>query len=293
MLNCNHPCSRSRERFANTSSHMSSVSQMEQTPFRNMITGIDPIIQVSATSTQPSCELAVKSGLKPTLCHVRTCLPESGLAPMTDDPHAVRRVNTFGLALALNKEQIGFAYAEGVNEDILFPASNSDAARRIIYPNESLQVFAQMYSLEWGQLADAVNKASCKTLPRRITITLRYTDWWNWEVNAPLRISNSWSQEFEAPGSVEEIVLEFETRNGKKPELDALISNQVSGWKFRTNTGVDLLLYGKPKEEFWVGSSKPGGTTYEHHSELVNGSRVMGNDEMLYYNVKLRWRRAT
>lgn len=185
----------------------------------------------------------------------------------------------------------GFAYAEGVNEDILFPTMESDTFRRTIHPNESLQVFAQMYALEWNELTGAVQNASVKTSPRRITITLRYTDWWNWEVDSPLRIEDSWSENFEAPASVEEIVLELETRNGKKPQLDTLISRQVSKWKFRTEDEEDLVLHGQPKEEFWVGSSKPGGATYQHHAELANRSRAMGQDEMLYYNVKLRWRK--
>jgi hypothetical protein len=149
-----------------------------------------------------------------------------------------------------------------------------------------------MYALEWGQLTEAVNKASMKTPPRRLTITLRYTDWWDWEGNAPLRISDSWSKEFEAPDSVEEIILELETRNGKKAELDALISRQISKWTFHTAKEVDLVLAeGKLVKEFWVGSSKPGGAMYDHHTELVNRSRILEKDEMLYYTVKMRWRR--
>lgn len=168
----------------------------------------------------------------------------------------------------------------------------SDTLRRTIHPNESLQVFAQMYALEWGELTGAVRMASFQKSPRRITITLRYTDWWNWEVNSPLRIADLWAENFEAPNSVEEIILELETRNGKKPELDALVSRQVSKWVFHTENEKDLVLHGQPKEEFWVGSAKPGGATYQHHSEYANQSGPMGQDEMLYYNVKLRWRRA-
>ncbi|KAE9989539.1 hypothetical protein EG327_002581 [Venturia inaequalis] len=185
-----------------------------------------------------------------------------------------------------------FAYAEGANEEVLFPVTDSDAFRQTIHPNESLQVFAQMYALERGGLNKAVQNASVKTSPRRITITLRYTDWWNWEVNDPLRIKDTWAEEFKAPNTVEEIVVELETRNGKKPELDALISRQVSKWTFHTEKGQDLVLCGSPKEEFYVGSAKPGGARYQHHSEYANRSGPMGDDEMLYYNVKLRWRKA-
>jgi hypothetical protein len=193
--------------------------------------------------------------------------------------------------------QLGFAYAEGVNEAILFPASESDTDRRTIFPNECLQVFAQMYALEnRDQLTQRVNKAAQKIPPRRLTITLRYTDWWYWESNAPLRIEDSWSKHFVAPASVEEIVLELETRNGKKPELDALISRQISKWEFHTAAEVVLVHVGKPMEEFWVGSSKPGGLDYDHHAKIVNRSNIVGNivgkDEMLYYTVKMRWRKA-
>lgn len=86
--------------------------------------------------------------------------------------------------------------------------------------------------------------------------------------------------------------MELETRNGKKPELDALISRQVSKWTFHTEKGQDLVLCGSPKEEFYVGSAKPGGAKYQHHFEYANRSGPMGEDEMLYYNVKLRWRKA-
>lgn len=149
-----------------------------------------------------------------------------------------------------------------------------------------------MYALEWGQLNEAVRYASVKTSPRRITITLRYTDWWDWELNSPLRIEDKWVQNFEAPNSVEEIIVELETRNGKKPELDALISRQISNWTFRTENQEKLVLYGHPKGEFYVGSAGPGGGTYPHHSEYANQSGPMGRGEMLYYTVKLRWRRA-
>ncbi|TID20148.1 putative oxidoreductase [Venturia nashicola] len=184
-----------------------------------------------------------------------------------------------------------FAYAEGVNEDVLFPVVESDTIRRTIYPNESLQVFAQMYSLEWGELNEAVQNASVKISPRRITITLRYTDWWNWEVNSPLRIDDQWAEKFRAPNSVQEIVLELETRNGKRPELDALISRQISKWTFHTKNEEDLVLHGQRREKFHVGSAIPGGVKYEHHSEYANRSGPMGQDEMLYYTVKLRWRK--
>ncbi|QDS76826.1 hypothetical protein FKW77_002903 [Venturia effusa] len=186
-----------------------------------------------------------------------------------------------------------FAYAEGVNEEILFPTMESDHLRRNIHANESLQVFAQMYMLELDRLNEAVSNASVKASPRRITITLRYTDWWNWEMNSPLRIEDTWAEKFEAPNSVEEVVLELETRNGKKPELDALISRQVSKWVFRTEDRKALVLHGQPKESFWVGSAKPGGVTFPHHTAYANQSGPMGQDEMLYYTVKLKWKRES
>jgi hypothetical protein len=260
-------------------------------PYLYKIIGIVRTTPAFDTSIRVFFVLVVKCGWKPMLYHVGMCHHEFGLAQMTDALHEVRRIIIVDRSI-LNMNQLGFAYAEGVSEAILFPASESDTDRRTIFPNECLQVFAQMFALEGGQLTKPVNKAAQKTSPRRLTITLRYTDWWYWESNAPLRIEDSWSEDFVAPASVEEIVLELETRNGKKPELDALISRQISKWEFHTAAEVDLVHVGKPMEEFWVGSSKPGGLDYNHHTKIINRSNIMGKDEMLYYTVKMRWRKA-
>lgn len=163
------------------------------------------------------------------------------------------------------------------------------------WPSECVQVFAQMWALESGQFNRLCQQLGReRTFPvRRLTLTIRYTDWWHWESNEPLRIENRWSAVGMIPRSVEEVILELETRHGKKEEMEAIIQNQVMRWKWR---GVDNSDYALNEENIkrstWVGSTKPGGNEYAHHSHVGNGTEDLGPTRMMYYMVKMVWAKS-
>jgi hypothetical protein len=125
---------------------------------------------------------------------------------------------------------------------------------------------------------------------RRLILTIRYTDWWEWENNASLYIADNWHGVNQIPESVEEIVLELETRNGKKAELEEIVNRQLRHWTFR---GVSGLVYpldeSKITRSTWLGSLVPGGGWREHHSADANDSKTLIKGKMLYYVVKMFW----
>lgn len=168
-----------------------------------------------------------------------------------------------------------------------------------------VQLFSQMYALEGNQMSQFMSDLNKHLRPKRLTVTIRYTDWWNWELNQPLRIESKWIQNLKIPDSLEEWAMEFETRNGKKAELDILVQNTISKWRFEVGqkpdgNGGDEAPSGKhyfltlgnrqPVTSTWVGSAKVGGCKYRHHLQDVNGGDV-GADEMLYYIVKMIWKK--
>jgi hypothetical protein len=191
---------------------------------------------------------------------------------------------------------------------------------RIIHPCQTLQVFAQMYRLEMGGLAKLIADEKRQGLPlRHLILTLRYTDWWNWEVNQPLRIQNHWATTgLRLPDTIEKVTMEFETRNGKKGEMHQLIANQIQDWELSTETGAKLVLEDEREEtkmgespsggeswrrgtatmmkkvhvKTWVGSNIPGGGSYRHHSQEANGTRDLNDGEMLYSVATMVWKKT-
>ncbi|PYH47823.1 uncharacterized protein BP01DRAFT_354361 [Aspergillus saccharolyticus JOP 1030-1] len=91
--------------------------------------------------------------------------------------------------------------------------------------------------------------------PKKMTITLRHTDWWFWENNEPLGIDpfragrtpadqmgvrrpltaweegRVWGNQFKRVPSLEELVIEFETVMRKRDQLDAIVQMAL-GWRF-------------------------------------------------------------
>jgi hypothetical protein len=173
---------------------------------------------------------------------------------------------------------------------------------------KTIQLFPQMFALEGHAMKRFMLDLSVYLRPKTFVITLRYTDWWYWEQNAPLRIRSDWMKDIKVPRSMEQLVMEFETRNGKRDELDAIVSKQISTWKFAIENKVvkapdgelvtscenEFLVHdgGKPVATTWVGFAKVGGANYAHHAPDLNGNPDgLGKDEMLYYVVTMVWRR--
>lgn len=63
--------------------------------------------------------------------------------------------------------------------------------------------------------------------PLRVTITVRHTDWWNWEDDHVLRIAVDWVNKCKFPASVNEIRLELESLSRKKDQIDSVAEQMV------------------------------------------------------------------
>ncbi|KAH6874650.1 hypothetical protein BKA70DRAFT_1350028 [Coprinopsis sp. MPI-PUGE-AT-0042] len=101
----------------------------------------------------------------------------------------------------------------------------------------SIHIFPQMYAFS--------SKAFTRTFiqaeglrPRTVKVTIRYTDWWNWESKAALDLV-SIIPELDAyyfPESVDTFIIELETAEHKKKELEGMVKQVVEGkqtWRWK------------------------------------------------------------
>lgn len=156
---------------------------------------------------------------------------------------------------------------------------------------QHLHFFTQQCFLEddywsevWGGLrmgGDGRNlRGECRIAPKKMTITLRHTDWWYWENNDPIGIDpfrpgrtyaadmgkaacphaaeRAWGNQFTSVPSLEELVIEFETIMRKRDQLDAIIQRALQ-WKFPMDADRPLYLLADPSSKSaytWVGAKE-------------------------------------
>ena len=87
-----------------------------------------------------------------------------------------------------------------------------------------VRLTAQLYMFKPNEV-----RFQCRgTNPEVATVCIRYTDWWHWERNEPLRIATHGWKDIKFPSSVQKVVMELETRDAapKKAELERIIN----GW---------------------------------------------------------------
>ncbi|KAJ5382957.1 hypothetical protein N7517_000868 [Penicillium concentricum] len=156
---------------------------------------------------------------------------------------------------------------------------------------QHIHLFTQQYFLEdnnWSQIWDGLTigndgpslPGECRIAPKKITITLRHTDWWFWENNDPLGIdpfrpgrtraaemgeavspenaARSWGNRFSSIPCLEELVIEFETIMRKRDQLDAIIQ-QAFEWKFpvQADKGLYLVADFRSKSAYtWAGAKE-------------------------------------
>ena len=106
--------------------------------------------------------------------------------------------------------------------------------------------------------------------PRRFQITIRFSDWWDWERAEPLRLRTEWVQgllDSQLLSGVDEFSLELETVNKHFGQLDAIIEQvrKLEGKPVRCSNGDDhepktrKFTYQEPAETaFWNRSSRIG-----------------------------------
>ncbi|KAL4915033.1 hypothetical protein BDW62DRAFT_212995 [Aspergillus aurantiobrunneus] len=146
----------------------------------------------------------------------------------------------------------------------------------------NVRVFAQLYILEPG---DAFQRLLDTPYfrPRRVRLTIRYTDFWHWENNRLLYVDGTWVGRVRFPESVRSFVVDFESLERRRAEVDIVSGQAVERWMFSRKDGRVLLAR---KEDMvvskWTGSSMFGGNRWIR-DEVRPG-------ELDYYVVTVTWR---
>jgi len=136
-----------------------------------------------------------------------------------------------------------------------------------------LHLFTQQCWLEsWGLVPLRISREAQSL--RHLKITLRHSDWWSWESSAPLLLdakqrgtasetkhstatdkfdARSWGYQFHYFQDLKVLELELETVEGKRDELDAIVS-RAADWQFPLGNGKILALNaGKTRKTGWHG----------------------------------------
>ncbi|KKK16943.1 hypothetical protein ARAM_003757 [Aspergillus rambellii] len=121
-----------------------------------------------------------------------------------------------------------------------------------------IRIFAQLYMLEpGGEIGDIMNMKHFH--PRSITVTLRYTDFWHWEENAPLYVDSKWVNVMRLPDSVTSFTVDFESLERRKAEVDIISTLAAESWFFQRDDGAVLTAKRSDiKISTWTGSSMLG-----------------------------------
>lgn len=124
--------------------------------------------------------------------------------------------------------------------------------------------------------------------PKRITVTIRHTSWYGWPNDKPLMILDNWRNglypiNIKFPSCLEQLVIEFETIQRKKHQLDDIIANKAMNWRFPLEDGTQLSpLMTPPQYTQWTGAADFGGVKWR----LAHGSQ----DTIDYYVVTMTWK---
>ena len=145
-----------------------------------------------------------------------------------------------------------------------------------------IRVFAQLWMLEPGnklkEILDVPN-----FYPRRVAVTIRYSDFWFWESNMPLHIDAAWVNKIRLPNSVTHFTVDFEMIERRKDEVNLIANNAVEKWFFERKDGASLTAR---KEDIsvstWTGSSVLGGQRWVR-DEIRPG-------QLDYYIVTVTWK---
>jgi hypothetical protein len=150
-----------------------------------------------------------------------------------------------------------------------------------------------MYWLEDGiRMAGIFQQPNFR--PTSLTITIRYSDWWYWESNSPLRMSERWLQTFKGPPGLKELRVEYETLSWKREELMRIVERNK---QFRLGVVRDEdaeeeeghLSAEKTNlvEWKWKGPSKLDGKQWTHHGHGEEVEYIVIEDMWRYVKGKL------
>ncbi|CEJ89611.1 hypothetical protein VHEMI05447 [[Torrubiella] hemipterigena] len=130
---------------------------------------------------------------------------------------------------------------------------------------DDMRIFIQMFNFDDGDLQQLMEMDMI--IARRITFTIRHTDWWHWESDNELYFNSRWLHGFFGllPEETEEICFELETVARKLDQLQGIAKQMQESWYFRKRNGQILLadasLSTHPMR--WRGSSTWEGTHWD------------------------------
>ncbi|KIY63424.1 hypothetical protein CYLTODRAFT_446626 [Cylindrobasidium torrendii FP15055 ss-10] len=138
----------------------------------------------------------------------------------------------------------------------------SEGQKQTIGP---VHIMAQLYWLE--QTFPQICDSPILQCLRHIKITVRYSDWWYWESNEPLKLQRDWTEGLQSLSSLEEFEFEMEVIKRDKAQLMDIVKD-VSTWRIPlADTDRFLVPNGDPPHEYeWMGSPYPdsAGVYYSH-----------------------------
>ncbi|OLN96798.1 hypothetical protein CCHL11_02286 [Colletotrichum chlorophyti] len=144
-----------------------------------------------------------------------------------------------------------------------------------------VRLFTQMFWLEDGSCLNRLFRHP-NFRPAKLTMTIRYSDWWFWEDDEPLRMSEYWLAQFCGSPGLRELKVEYETVSRKKKEMMKIVERNKK-WRLAIE-GEDgpLSAEGTSLVEWkWTGMSRFEGREWLHHG---------GADTMEYVVVTDTWR---
>ncbi|EYE90721.1 uncharacterized protein EURHEDRAFT_417144 [Aspergillus ruber CBS 135680] len=122
-----------------------------------------------------------------------------------------------------------------------------------------IRVFAQLWMLEPGSELQKILDVQ-HFYPKRVAVTIRYSDFWFWERNARLHVDAAWVNRIRLPDSVTYFTVDFEMIERRKDEVNLIANDAVEKWFFERKDGAILTAR---KEDMsvstWTGSSVLGG----------------------------------
>jgi len=120
---------------------------------------------------------------------------------------------------------------------------------------QHIRIFAQLCELEPGYEMSRILRLP-HFYPRCITLTIRHTDWWNWESDSTLRLSCQWAKSCILPSSLRQLTMRLETLQRKQAQVDFIAAGISASWFFKRVDGVPMAAQNiKPTVAKWSGSS--------------------------------------
>ena len=114
---------------------------------------------------------------------------------------------------------------------------------------------------------------------KKVTLSLRHSDWLGWKSDTKLWLGNI-NHELLLPHSCQEFILELETLQQKKHQLDEIVQRAVT-WEFQADDGAVFICETDRLVTSWTGRSDLNDIHWEVHGP---------GPTISYHIVKLRWR---